>query len=105
MPKNKHGGSTPWADPDDAPELDDAYFARADVYEGETLIRPARKPGQRGAQKAPTKQSFTLRVGRDVLAAFRATGAGWQTRMNVVLRAAVQPKTRAVRRTGSRSER
>lgn len=42
----------------------------------------------RGKQKAPTKEMISLRVDRDVLAAFRATGAGWQARMNAALRAA-----------------
>ena len=32
---------------------------------------------------------ISLRVDRDVLAAFRATGAGWQARMNEALRAAL----------------
>jgi uncharacterized protein (DUF4415 family) len=43
----------------------------------------------RGVQKTPTKQMISLRVDRDVLAAFRATGAGWQARMNEALRAAL----------------
>jgi uncharacterized protein (DUF4415 family) len=93
MTKSKNAGAAPWADPDDAPELDEAYFARADVYEGETLIRPARKPGQRGPQKAPTKEMVTLRLDRDVVAAYRATGPGWQARMNDALKAAMRQKS------------
>jgi uncharacterized protein (DUF4415 family) len=31
-----------------------------------------------------------MRVDADVLAAFKATGPGWQTRINAVLRKAVQ---------------
>ncbi len=42
----------------------------------------------RGKQKAATKEMISLRVDRDVLAAYRATGAGWQSRMNDALRAA-----------------
>ena len=90
MPKNKSAGVTPWADPDDAPELDDDYFARADIYEGDALIRPGRKPGQRGPQKTPTKEMITLRLDRDVLAAYRATGPGWQSRMNDALKTAMR---------------
>jgi uncharacterized protein (DUF4415 family) len=48
----------------------------------------SRKPGQRGPQKSPTKAMLTLRVDRDVLSAYRATGPGWQSRMNAVLKAA-----------------
>jgi len=40
----------------------------------------------RGKQKAPTKISTTVRFDADVIAAFRATGSGWQTRMNEVLK-------------------
>jgi uncharacterized protein (DUF4415 family) len=35
----------------------------------------------------PGKENITLRVDRDVLAWFRATGKGFHTRMNAVLRA------------------
>lgn len=33
-----------------------------------------------------TKEQVAIRLDRDVLAAFRASGAGWQTRMNAALR-------------------
>ena len=42
--------------------------------------------GQRGKQKAPTKELISLRVDRDVVEAYRATGRGWQTRANQALR-------------------
>jgi len=47
-----------------------------------------RKRGKRGPQKTPTKQQVTLRLDRDVVDRFRATGPGWQRRMNDVLRKA-----------------
>jgi uncharacterized protein (DUF4415 family) len=40
----------------------------------------------RGPQKAPTKERVTIRLSRDVVARFRATGPGWQTRMDAVLK-------------------
>ncbi|WP_026147120.1 BrnA antitoxin family protein [Methylomonas sp. MK1] len=40
----------------------------------------------RGKQQAPTKVSTTVRFDADVIAAFRATGSGWQTRMNDALK-------------------
>ena len=40
----------------------------------------------RGPQKAPTKEQISLRVSRDVLDRFRATGNGWQGRMDQALR-------------------
>jgi uncharacterized protein (DUF4415 family) len=39
-----------------------------------------------GSTKDDAKQAVTVRYSPDVLAAFRATGAGWQTRMNDALR-------------------
>jgi len=43
-----------------------------------------KKPGR--VLGSGTKQSQTVRFDRDVLAAFKATGKGWQTRMNNALR-------------------
>lgn len=48
-----------------------------------------RKRGQRGPQKAPTKVSVTLRLDRAVVERFRATGQGWQSRINETLKKAV----------------
>jgi uncharacterized protein (DUF4415 family) len=45
-----------------------------------------RKRGQRGPQQAPTKQLVSVRYSPEVLQYFKATGAGWQTRMNEALR-------------------
>ena len=41
---------------------------------------------QRGRPAGSDKESTTIRFDRDVLAAFRAEGPGWQTRMNAALR-------------------
>lgn len=40
----------------------------------------------RGPQKAPTKVSTTIRLSNDVVQAFRATGDGWQTRVDAALK-------------------
>ena len=40
----------------------------------------------RGPQKAPLKVPTTIRFDADVLAALKATGKGWQTRVNQVMR-------------------
>ena len=42
---------------------------------------------RRGLQPIPPKASISLRVDADVLEWFKAQGAGYQTRMNTVLRA------------------
>ncbi|NIJ48541.1 BrnA antitoxin family protein [Rhizomicrobium electricum] len=52
------------------------------------LVEIIRKRGERGPQKAPTKQQVTLRLDRDVVERFKATGPGWQSRINNALRKA-----------------
>lgn len=74
---------------DDNPEWTEEDFARA---------RPASEvlPPQvlalfgkvRGRPRGSDKERISLRVDKDVLASFRASGAGWQTRMNQALRKA-----------------
>src|SRR5206468_7462302 len=61
-----------------------------EVLPPETTAAIRRYKGQRGPQRAPTKELISLRVDRDVVARFRATGAGWQTRANDALKAYVK---------------
>jgi uncharacterized protein (DUF4415 family) len=44
----------------------------------------------RGPQRSPTKRQVTLRLDEDVLAHFKAGGAGWQSRINEALRGAAR---------------
>jgi uncharacterized protein (DUF4415 family) len=44
-----------------------------------------RARGQRGPQKAPTKDRIGLRLDHAVVEYFRATGPGWQGRINDIL--------------------
>jgi uncharacterized protein (DUF4415 family) len=80
MKKKKTAGASNWVDPDDAPELTDEWSERADLYEGEKLIRRGRPP------LAKPKQSTSLRLDPDVIAHFRRGGRGWQSRINAALR-------------------
>jgi len=51
----------------------------------------ARKRGRPvGSVSATRKASTTIRLDEDVMSAFRATGAGWQTRINAALREVVR---------------
>lgn len=84
MAKKKRASNAAWADPDDAPELTDDWFARADLYEGAKLVRRGGRP-----KKAAPKEAVNIRLDPDVLAHFRAGGRGWQSRINGVLRKAV----------------
>lgn len=53
----------------------------------ESLQTTLRSLKGRGKQQSPTKISTTVRFDREVLEAFRATGSGWQARMNDALKA------------------
>ena len=67
------------------------FRTASEVLSPELLaLLPKRKRGARGPQKSPTKQQVTLRLDRDLVARFKATGAGWQTRINAVLRKAMR---------------
>ena len=44
-----------------------------------------RKLGVRGPQRTPTKERITIRLSREVVEQFRATGDGWQTRIDTAL--------------------
>ena len=69
---------------DDAPELTDQQLAEADVHQARKLIRRGRPPSPH--KKVPVK----LRIDPDVLTYYRASGPGWQTRINEILRYAAK---------------
>lgn len=71
-----------WTDPDDAPELTDAWFDQA-------TMKVAGVPINRGGRpRGSGKQQVTLRLDRDALDRLRAEGPGWQTRINAAVRKA-----------------
>lgn len=80
MNGSRHVTPAAWSDPDDAPELTDEFFERADEYRGAKRIRRGRPPSE------SPKVSVTVRYDADIVAAFKATGHGWQTRLNAALR-------------------
>lgn len=43
------------------------------------------KLGGRGPQKTPTKERVTIRLSPEVVESFKATGAGWQSRVDAAL--------------------
>ena len=80
MKENKNAMTTSWIDPDDAPELTDAFFERAQEFQGNILVA-------RGRPKTEiTKKALTIRYDSEVIEAFKSTGKGWQTRMNEALK-------------------
>ncbi|WP_207239900.1 BrnA antitoxin family protein [Pseudomonas sp. GW456-L15] len=58
-------------DTSDIPELDDDFFRRAEVH-------------------LPSKKAVTIRLDADVLEWFKGQGAGYQTRINQLLRQYMQ---------------
>lgn len=92
MPRKPKRGRSIWRDPDDAPQLPASFFAQAEIAEGCRVVRPGSKVlvnDRRGRPRlANPKQAVKLRIDHDVLDHFRATGPGWQTRMNAALRKA-----------------
>ena len=73
---------------EDNPEWTEEDFARAKpAYEVFTEAEWKAFPRtSRGPQHAPVKRQVTLRLSPDVLDRFRATGKGWQTRIDKALR-------------------
>jgi uncharacterized protein (DUF4415 family) len=72
---------------DDNPEWTKEDFAKArppaEVLPPELL---GQFKGTRGPQKAPTKIAVSLRLSPDVVKHFKATGPGWQSRIDEALR-------------------
>jgi uncharacterized protein (DUF4415 family) len=68
---------------EDAPELTDEQLAAAGLHEGGKLTRRGRPPSE--TRKQPVK----IRLDPDLVAALRASGPGWQTRLNAFLREAL----------------
>lgn len=71
-------------DYEDIPELTEEWFKRATLHIGGV-------PVSRGRPKsANPKRAVSLRLDPDVLAHFRGTGRGWQSRINALLRKAAK---------------
>lgn len=60
----------------------------------EVVAQYRRAQGERGPQKAPTKERITIRIDAEVLDFFKAGGSGWQTRLDQVLKEYVQEHRR-----------
>lgn len=77
------------ADPDN-PEWTEADFAAARpaaAVLGQDVVNALTR--RRGRQKAPVKEAVSLRLDAEVVAVLRASGPGWQSRANAMLRKAV----------------
>jgi len=77
------------------PLIDEEGEVRELTREDMALFKPAaevlpasllKKLGVRGPQKSPKKVVTTIRLSPDILEKFKATGDGWQTRIDKSLR-------------------
>lgn len=76
---NDMGGEPMWTEPANTQRVDVRMVGR------ELVVEPhVRKPGR----PASGKQRVTMLLDPDVIAKFKATGAGWQSRINDVLKTA-----------------
>ncbi len=83
MAKNTRAMRKPWVDPDDAPEWTEEMVARAEISDGDRIIRRGRPP-----LGGKAKGVVTMRLDTDVLESYRALGPQWQTQINADLRRA-----------------
>lgn len=72
------------AEYDEAPELTKEMLNCAEIRHGNKIIKRGRPPLEH------PKEAVKLRLDHDVLAAYRKTGNGWQTRINADLRKAAR---------------
>lgn len=74
-------------DPND-PQAAQTWLEQAELMRDGKVVRK----GKRGPQKAPTKKLISLRLSAEVIAHFKATGPGWQTRIDAVLQASIRKR-------------
>jgi uncharacterized protein (DUF4415 family) len=69
------------------PEWTREEFARAVTFDKlPSRLRQKISSRKRGPQKVPTKVPVSIRLSPEVVAAFRTSGAGWQARVDDILR-------------------
>lgn len=74
-------------DPNDAAAVDAYWKSHDAIYRGKVV-----RKGVRGPQKSPIKKRITIRLSPEVVEHFRATGSGWQARIDEVLQKSIQRK-------------
>ncbi len=91
MTTKRKNSASPRADRDDAPALTDTFFEQGPWRIGDKEVTrkeaKAAVAKRRGRPKSDTtKVAVKLRLDPDLLTVLRATGRGWQTRVNRILR-------------------
>jgi uncharacterized protein (DUF4415 family) len=75
---------------DDLPEITAEWLAGADMYDGKKLVRRGRPPLEN------PRKLLSLRLQPQVIAKWKASGPGWQTRMAKVLEQSAPKSRRSV---------
>lgn len=90
MTERKESTTQQWIDPDEAPEWTDEVFDRAEIRRGDQVLKSASGTlTKRGRPKSERpKVQVTLRLDPEVVERFRASGPGWQGRINEALKKA-----------------
>lgn len=81
---------TPVQDQDNPPTSDDDWRGAVVSRSAKELNAKLSARRSRGKQKAPTKMATSLRLSPTVVGYFKASGRGWQSRINAVLEAYVK---------------
>jgi len=100
MPVKARVSRRGWVDPDDAPEWTKEQFERAEVAIGAKVVQRTQGTLTRARgrpKKADAKIHTHIRLSPQVLGHFRATGPGWQTRIDEVLRKWVERRRKESR--------
>jgi uncharacterized protein (DUF4415 family) len=72
--------------PEEEAQINAGIAADPDTFEPTAEEIATMRPYGRPKSPHPRKQSTTIRFDTDVLAALKATGKGWQTRVNEAMR-------------------
>ena len=73
------------------PEWTGSDFSRAVPFGGlPPALQVALSSHKRGPQRTPRKVPVSIRLSPEVVQAFRASGAGWQARVDEILRAHIK---------------
>lgn len=84
----------------DNPEVTAAQFTAArpatEAWPADLVKAFQAQQRRRGRQKAPTKQLVSLRIERQTLETYRATGRGWQTRIDEDLAKAAKRRAKRI---------
>ena len=75
MSAKRKGSVRTSPDLDEVPELGEDWIEAADLYNGKKLVRRGRPKLEK------PRQLLSLRLPPDVIASWKSSGPGWQTRM------------------------